>query len=159
MLLLLEIIWYYVWSICQARDGKKLPPKMPSGSDSTHLGILYRTDFSKITPGSFMAEDILGAISAEIFFSWYRSSFGGSKFNTLSRWCLGIWICLDKSLGVDPIWKIYTFFFIALYGSASILRPKKINEFPPFNYLNCQNGIRIFPFQKNDVRSEEKSLQ
>ena len=78
--------------------------KVPAGSVPTNLRLLDKIDFSKITLRSLKAEDMWGAISAARFFvSCYRHSFGGSKFNSFSRWWLDIWSCPDEGIGV---WRV-----------------------------------------------------
>ena len=50
--------------------------------------------------------------------------FGGYTFNSLSSWHLTLWVFPDEGFGINPIWKIYTFFLPILDGSDSILRPR-----------------------------------
>ena len=59
----------------------------------------------------------------QYFFSWYRHSFRGYKFNSLSIWHLDIWSFKDEGLGIYPTWTKYLFFLPTLDGPASILRP------------------------------------
>ena len=85
---------------------------------------------------SLKAEDRLGAISAAIFFvGLYIHSFGGSKFNSLSSWLLGIRSLYMKGLVYIQYGKIHVLFSHPGWVGLNT-ETKTINWFPPLNYFN-----------------------
>ena len=115
--------------------------KVTAGSASNNLVLLGEVYLSKITLIFYLGRIYVRRnLRSNIFVGWCSCSYGGTKFNYLSRWLLDTLRCLDEGFSVYQIRKIYLFFLPTLDGSASILRPRSSMNFLHPIILSVQMG-------------------